>query len=1374
MQNRAKWLPLLGIILLSWGVLTGAEATLEHKVNSSQLGGKERFLLYVSTDKPIYRENETVYIRAVMLNAADNTPLNGSFDVKVEVRGPKGEVLFTGYGDGDDSSAGSTWTIASGVPGGEYKVVVTSRDLGVPKAERKFDIRAYRAPRLKSQIEYTRDGYGPGDQVQASVKIERAEGGIPDDAQITVVARLDGREIFRQSGYALDDQGICRTEFALPAEITVGEGNLAFIIEDGGVLETATKTLPVLLQNLNIDFYPEGGDLVAGLANRVYFSATRFDGKPADIAGRIFSLTDGKLDRAVGVEVKTEHEGRGAFTLNPKTSGQYVLVLDSPSGITRHFPLPASREQGAVLSAGQPVYDYDQPVTLTVATQGVAGPLSLTLHKRERLIATKEFVADSKKPSKINIDPQDAEGVLIATLWGANLQPIAERLIYRKPKYALNITVTTSNEQYVPGDTVTMEITTTDEHGKPVEAVVGLTVTDDSVLEMLETRDKAPRLPVMVYLENDVLEMADAEVYLDEANPEAPVAVDLLLATQGWRRFVLVNYQQLSEDYPDPARRIMATKVPPSAIPQLLARGAVRALDAIPPDAAFLDEDEPVDNRERNLEDDLLEQPLAAAAAAKPEAIADMLEEIAPAEQEIAPQPAMRQKRLFADEDRANGRRAEMFFEKRITLREYAHQRRPNRKVSDRIDFTETLYWHKGLRTSARDGKASVTFDLSDSVTQFRVMADGFGRNGALGSADSAIDSLEPFYIEPKMPLTISVGDRVKLPVAMINASQTAMASATLNVRGEGLNIQQGQAIALAAGERGRQMIQIEADRPGDYAITFNAAGGSYSDTVTRSLKVVAKGFPVRLHRGGLLSEQLAFTTNIELSPAIEPGSLQALAKVYPSPLASMEEALNALLREPYGCFEQTSSTNYPLVMAQQYFTSHAGVDPKKIAETKALLSRGLQRLTSFESPENGYEWFGANPGHEALTAYGLMEFVDMAKVMSVDSAMITRTRQWLLKRRDGEGGFNQNQKALDSFGRAPAPTTNAYIVWSLLESGEDPSGLAKEIAAVKQQATETQDSYLLALAANILYIAGDRKSAFEFSQRLQQTMAEDGAITQAETSITQSGGDALTIETTSLTILAWLKDDDHWAAQVETAIQWLFKRSKAGRFGSTQSTVLALKAINSYDAARAQPKKHGKVQLLIDGRPFGKPVEFNEASKGAIALPDFAAALRSGKHSVGLQMIGGSKMPFALEVSYNTTLPDNSSVMPVMLSTQLSTTRVSEGETLEMQVKVKVADEAAPTPIAIIGIPGGLEVNHNQLKELVAADKISAYEVIASELVLYWRGLNANETRSLPIVLIAAIPGHFTGSASRAYLYYTDEHKMWVKGQEVEVLPRR
>src|SRR5204863_2363961 len=107
-------------------------------------------------------------------------------------------------------------------------------------------------------------------------------------------------------------------------------------------------------------------------------------------------------------------------------------------------------------------------------------------------------------------------------------------------------------------------------------------------------------------------------------------------------------------------------------------------------------------------------------------------------------------------------------------------------------------------------------------------------------------------------------------------------------------------------------------------------------------------------------------------------------------------------------------------VMALQYMKTHTGVEPALVKKALDLLQRGYERLKAYECKDKGYEWFGGDPGHEALTAYGLMEFADMATVMDVDREMVARTRAWLLSRRDGKGGFQRNSRALDSFGGAP------------------------------------------------------------------------------------------------------------------------------------------------------------------------------------------------------------------------------------------------------------------------------------------------------------------------------------------------------------------
>jgi hypothetical protein len=121
-----------------------------------------------------------------------------------------------------------------------------------------------------------------------------------------------------------------------------------------------------------------------------------------------------------------------------------------------------------------------------------------------------------------------------------------------------------------------------------------------------------------------------------------------------------------------------------------------------------------------------------------------------------------------------------------------------------------------------------------------------------------------------------------------------------------------------------------------------------------------------------------------------------------------------------------------------------------------------------------------------------------------------------------------------------------------------------------------------------------------------------------------------------------------------------------------------------------------------------------------------------------------------------------------------LSDEVVDEGEVTEANVVVtNLTDQIVPTPVAIIGLPAGLEPRHDQLKELVKSNTIHAYEVIGREVVVYWRAMQPEQRSSFPLSLVAEVPGTYTAPASRAYQYYTDEFKHWVNGLRVSIRPR-
>jgi hypothetical protein len=76
-------------------------------------------------------------------------------------------------------------------------------------------------------------------------------------------------------------------------------------------------------------------------------------------------------------------------------------------------------------------------------------------------------------------------------------------------------------------------------------------------------------------------------------------------------------------------------------------------------------------------------------------------------------------------------------------------------------------------------------------------------------------------------------------------------------------------------------------------------------------------------------------------------------------------------------------------------------------------------------------------------------------------------------------------------------------------------------------------------------------------------------------------------------------------------------------------------------------------------------------------------------------------------------------------------------------------------------------------LRELVKAGAVDAFETRGREVILYWRAMAPSAAATFSIPCVAAIPGRYTGPASRAYLYYTDEHKVWVPGVALSITAR-
>ncbi len=710
-----------------------------------------------------------------------------------------------------------------------------------------------------------------------------------------------------------------------------------------------------------------------------------------------------------------------------------------------------------------------------------------------------------------------------------------------------------------------------------------------------------------------------------------------------------------------------------------------------------------------------------------------------------------------------------------FVVRQYAHvQPFPSEM---RSNFTETVLWQPVLVLPG-DGRTNLNFQVSDSINAYRVLLAGHTLDGQLGASTGLLEVRKPLGIEVKLPPEFSTSDRPLIPLIATNTTKTAV-EARLRYWSDFLVAEpEEQKLTLPPDGGARRLIPVQPLKPGPALVRVSGITTNDADASERTVSIVPDGFPVAEAKNLNLTGRAQ--TTITIPENLAPKSLSLNVRVFVNSLADIQSGLEGLLSEPHGCFEQTSSTNYPNILVLEYLQEHNRSAAGLADQARGLLERGMTRLASFEVPSpagqrEGFEWFGHHPAHECLTAYGLLQFADLAKIMPVDPQLMARTKAYLLNRRDGSGGFKRTQNA-HSFGSVPDPVANAYILWALAIA--DPKlDLAKEIQTVVSEAQTSGDPYRLALAANVT-------PTDELLKLLIAKQQNDGSFPGAETSITRSRGSDLVIETTALAVLALLKSKaPEFTAPLDSAIRFLVQsRAPHGTFGSTQATVLALKAIVAYNRTKRRTSETGEIIVRLDGKdvarlPFNtedlRPVEVNLASDHR--------NLTAGTHEITLETQSLQTYPVSVSWSAFTLKPATTPDAPLNLHAALASDTVTEGESVRLNVTLTNREKTdTGMAIAIVGIPAGLKLppDFGQLKALAARPKegepaISHWELNGRELALYWRGLKLEQVIDLSLDLQAEIPGTFRGPASRAYLYYGSDAKQWLNPLQIQIIPR-
>jgi hypothetical protein len=207
-----------------------------------------------------------------------------------------------------------------------------------------------------------------------------------------------------------------------------------------------------------------------------------------------------------------------------------------------------------------------------------------------------------------------------------------------------------------------------------------------------------------------------------------------------------------------------------------------------------------------------------------------------------------------------------------------------------------------------------------------------------------------------------------------------------------------------------------------------------------------------------------------------------------------------------------------------------------------------------------------------------LLEFTDMKEFVEVDEKMLERTKKFLMSRRDKEGGFRIQNKGYDQFASVPNKIAHLYIVYALTQAG-----IGKEIepeykSAVKK-ALESKDAYQLALMALAASNMKDQANYLALMQTLNQLPEK----LNAETSVVNSRDASLRVESWSLHALALLRSANPDLAKAAGLLSNILAEKSYYGYGSTQSTVLALKALTEYARVSGKVSENATVHFKVN-----------------------------------------------------------------------------------------------------------------------------------------------------------------------------------------------
>ncbi len=494
---------------------------------------------YLQFDKPYYATGDTLWFKAYLLKASYLTPSSKSIFLYIDIANDSNKVVKQYY---FRAQSGSCWgNIALNdieFPPGTYTLRAYTNWMRNWGDESFFYRRFYISSTgennwlVNSRLKVSTSG--TGQKMNARLLFSNTDK-IPFAAKPIDLQVMNGdRRLYRQT-LQTDNDGAMDINFNIPTK------NKGITLVAENQQKDKKAVIPLILncsENADVQFLPEGGNLVAGFPVRMGFKAIGEDGKGIDISGIIIDHEQKQV-----ADFQSINKGMGSFDLTVKEGESYTAKVKLPDGLIKDYTLPAIKSTGTILRLKNEM--ASDSIEVIAGSSPQSGSNYFLLGEARSVICYAAVISLSqsdliKRKIAKSLFPT---GITHFILMTTDEQVLNERLVFIDHRDNLNIQITGDKPVYACRDSIGLQLLVSDKSGNPVLANFSMAVTDDA--QVITDTANNDNILTRLLLTSDLKGYVEEPGYYLNHTQPAWQALDNLLLTQGW-----VNYEPKDQSMP--------------------------------------------------------------------------------------------------------------------------------------------------------------------------------------------------------------------------------------------------------------------------------------------------------------------------------------------------------------------------------------------------------------------------------------------------------------------------------------------------------------------------------------------------------------------------------------------------------------------------------------------------------------------------------------------------------------------------------------------------------------------------------------------------------------------------------------------------------